>query len=175
LARHSNREWLIRAVVLVAAVTACHLLEWNSLRFWTSEAVLRMSNFLGVRMHRVSQDVVSCGGQMFNYTVSCTFIDVFCGAIALSWNRERSIASNVLMVAELATGLFVFNAIRLTIGFVLFDHGAPWLIGHEAMSGVAYFMVWIWLMRQFDDPIARFIEQFSSRRRAAEVQMASGQ
>lgn len=172
--RHSNREWLIRAGVLVAAVIACHLLEWNSLRFWTSEAVLRMSNFFAVPMHRVSNDVVSCGGELFKYTVSCTFVDVCCGAIVLSWNRGRSVFGNLLMVVEVASGLFVFNAIRLTIGFVLFDHGVPWLLGHEAMSGVAYFMVWIWLMRQFGDPISRFVEELSSRR-AAEVRMASGQ
>jgi hypothetical protein len=165
----------MRAGLLVAAVVACHLLEWNSLRFWTSELVLRMSNFLGVPMHRVSRDVVSCGGQMFNYTVSCTFIDVCCGAIVLTWNRARSIAGNLLMVAEIASGLFVFNIIRLTIGFVLYGNGVPWLIGHEAMSGVAYFMVWLWLMRQFDDPIARFIEGLPSRReRARQVPVGSG-
>lgn len=166
----------MRAVLLIAVVIACHLLEWNSLRFWTSEMVLRMSNFLGVPMHRVSDDVVSCGGELFNYTVSCTFVDVCFGAVVLTWNRGRSLLGNLLMVAELASGLFVFNCIRLTIGFVLYGHGVPWLIGHEAMSGLAYFMVWLWLMRQFDDPIVRFIERLPSRReRAAEVPVAIGQ
>jgi hypothetical protein len=114
-------------------------------------------------MLRVSRDVVSLRGQLFEYSVSCTFVDVFCGAIPLLWNRHRPAARNLLMVAEVAGGMFIFNIFRLTLGFLLYDHGVPWALGHEAMSGVAYFMVWLWLMRQLGDPIARYLEQLPSR------------
>jgi hypothetical protein len=173
--QHSNFEWLVRAGLLVAAVIALHLLEWNGLRYWTSEAVLRLSNLLALPMYRVSHDVVSLHAQLFNYTVSCTFIDVLCGVIPLTWNRGRSAVSNLLTMAGFASGLFVFNILRLTLGFLLYGHGVPWAIGHEAMSGVAYFMVWLWLMRQLDDPIARYIERLPSRRGlAAQYKLTSG-
>lgn len=122
-----------------------------------------MSKLLGMPMLRVSRDVVSLRGQLFNYTVSCTFIDVCCGAIPIIWNRQRGVAGNFLSITEFASCLFAFNIVRLTLGFALYDHGVPWALGHEAMSGVAYFMVWLWLMRQFDDPIARFIERLPLR------------
>jgi hypothetical protein len=164
---HSNAELLIRAMLLVAAVIACHLMRWEWLRFWTSEAVLRLCDLLAVPMHRLLFDTVKCRGQMFDYSVSCTFIDVCFGAIVLMWNRARSLSTNLLTMAAFAGCLFIFNVVRLALGFVLYSHRVPWTIAHEAMSGVAYFLVWLYLMRQLGDPIARFIERGSSQGRLA--------
>jgi len=167
LTEHSSSEMLLRAALVILAVLVCHSFNWNLLRWWTSELVLRITNFLGVPMGRLSDDVVSCGGELFTYTASCTFIDVFFGATMLLWSRERRLSGNVLTIAGFGSCLFVFNIVRLALGFFLYGHGVSWTLGHEAASGVAYFLVWLWLMRQLNDPIVRALERLASRRESA--------
>jgi hypothetical protein len=169
---HSNSELLLLAALVTLAVLVCYRFNWNLLRWWTSELVLRMSGLLAVPMSRLSDDTVSYGGNLFRYTVSCTFIDVFFGAAVLLWNRERRLIENVLALTGFGSCLFVFNLVRLTLGFFLYAHGVSWTLGHEAASGVAYFLVWLWLMRQSNDPIARALERLASRRESASASQA---
>jgi len=157
-------EMLIRVALLAAAVIICHLMRWDALRFWTSEAVLRLCHLLAVPMRRLSPYAVRCHGNIFSYTVGCTFVDVCAGAMVLLWNRKRALVANLAMMAGVAAAMFAFNITRLTLGFVLYVHRVPWLLAHEAMAGVAYFLVWLYLMRQIGDPIGQIIERVSRRR-----------
>ena len=156
---NSSTEMVVRVVVLIAAVVACHLMRWDALRFWTSEAVLRVCNALAVTMQRLAPHAVRCRGNLFTYTVGCTFVDVSAGAMVLLWERKRAPAANLAMMVGVAAALFVFNVVRLSLGFVLYAHHVPWSLAHEAMAGVAYFLVWVYLMRQIGDPIGQIIER----------------
>ena len=156
---YSRREILIRATILAAAVVICHLMRWDGLRFWTSEAVLRACNALAVPMRRLSPYAVMCHREVFDYSVSCTFVDVCVGAMVLLWNRKRGLAVNLARMTAIAAAMFAFNLTRLTLGFVLYVHNVPWALAHEAMAGIAYFLVWLYLMRQIGDPIGQIVER----------------
>jgi hypothetical protein len=150
---------MVRATLMVAAVIVCHLMRWDAPRFWTSEAVLRLCGLVAVPMQRVAPYAVRCHGDIFTYTVGCTFIDVCAGAMVLLWNRNRALTANLATMVGIAAAMFAFNITRLTLGFVLYVHSVPWALAHEAMAGLAYFLVWIYLAHQIGDPIGQIIER----------------
>jgi len=141
-------EFVFRAFLALVCVLLCYRFEWNFLRFATTESIFRLSNLSGLNMQRVAWDAVQWNGTRINFTVACTFADVWCGSIPLLWNWHRSIAANLEKLAGYTVCLFLFNIFRLEVGQVLYAQGVPWVWAHEAIGGVAYFAVWLWIFRQ---------------------------
>jgi hypothetical protein len=100
-----------------------------------------LSNYLGLPVSRLSADLIDLNGTYFQFVVSCTLIDAFCGMIPLLWNLSVSTLSNVLSLITLFVVLSVFNIARLEVGFVAFANGVPWVLAHEVVSGLTYFVL----------------------------------
>jgi hypothetical protein len=140
---------LAARVVLVAVfVVACYQFDWRLLRSITSECILRFSQLLGIAMQRVTSDTVQWNGMQFQFTPSCTQIDVFFGSIPLIWNLSVPAWKNVSKLGAYFLCLFAFNILRLELGYVLYGWGTPWVIAHECIAGVSLFLIFLWLMRQ---------------------------
>jgi len=142
---------LCRAGLAVAFVLLAHQLRWEWLRALTSEVILQVSATLGMATARVSFDIISVNGQLFQYVTACTFVDVFIGSIPFIWGLKRSLLGNVLWLSGAATVLFCFNLVRLEIGQVLYAWGASWTLADDVLGGFAYLMVWlaIWHVRSW--------------------------
>jgi hypothetical protein len=139
---------LVCRILLVAILAAVsHQFEWEWLRFLTSEAVLRLSASLGMVTERVSFDTISIQREFFRFVISCTFVDVFIGAIPLVWDLKKSISGNFLTLIALAAGLFGFNALRLEAAQLFHACGVPWIAADEILGGFAYFGAWLFVSR----------------------------
>jgi hypothetical protein len=46
----------------------------------------------------------------------------------------------------------LFNLVRRCLTDSLFSAGIPWPLADEAIAGVAYLLVWIWVVRQLEAP-----------------------
>jgi hypothetical protein len=136
---------LARFALVTVAVGICYCFHWRPLRFLTSEANLRLDLLAGIPLERLSYDTVTWKGVLYRYENACTFVDVWLGSIPLLWNLRRSIAQNLAFLALVALGLFTFNVFRLSVSDVLFAAGLSWELAHNVISGVAYFLVWIWI------------------------------
>jgi hypothetical protein len=144
-----RRGFAWRVLLVIVFVTVTHQLGWEWLRFLTSEAVLRLSQSLGLAAARVSADTIRVQGELFGFVTSCTLVDVFAGTIPLAWNVRKPIAANLLVVVALGTGLFAFNILRLQCTQLLYAVGVPWLLADEVIGGVSYFAVWLFLVSWF--------------------------
>jgi hypothetical protein len=157
---------IVRIVLVALFVIACHLFDWRFLRFLTAECISRMSNWMGIAMTRVSFDTLAWSGTQFQFVVACTQIDVFFGAIPLIWNLKASVWRNLAKIAGFGCCLFLFNLMRLELGFVLFSRGMSWFWAHEFTGGVALFVIFLWVMGQLsivsNDPAAGELEVRSS-------------
>jgi hypothetical protein len=140
-------EFVVRVLLVLVCVLVCYRFDWNFLRFATSESILRLSNLFGLGMQRVAFDAVQWNGTRINFTIACTFADVWCGCIPLNWNWHRSIAVNLLKLSAHTVGLFLFNILRLEAGQLLYARGVSWMWAHEVIGGLAYFVVWLWIFR----------------------------
>jgi hypothetical protein len=132
-----------RAALAALLVIASYQLPWHSLKLLTSEAVLDLSQLLGMTVQRLSDDTISLNGDAFRFATSCTFVDVFAGSIALLWSTHLKVTTNLLRLAAAAGMLFVFDVTRLELSHLLFWAGLPWIFAHEWLSGVAYFIVFL--------------------------------
>lgn len=144
-----SRGFLCRAFLVAIFATLTHQYQWSGLRYFTSEAVLRLSRTVGLSVERVSADTVRVQGNLFQFVTSCTFADVVIGTIPLVWAFKRSIAANLLTVLPLTVGLFAFNLVRLEVSQLLFARGAPWILADGLIGGIAYFAVWIFIVSWF--------------------------
>ena len=144
-----RRDVLCRAGLVILFAIAVHQLRWETLRFITSETVLRLSKFLNIRGSRVSLDVIELQGQQFRYGTSCTFVDVFIASIPILWNVKASLSQNVARGIIAGTALFLFNSMRLETAVLLYIHSVPWTIADGLLGGCSYFIVWlvIWWQR----------------------------
>jgi hypothetical protein len=140
-------EVLARFALVTVAVGICYCFHWRLLRFLTSEANLRLDLLAGIHLDRLACDTVRWKGVAYHYENACTFVDVWFGCIPLLWNLRRSIAQNLAFLAFVALALFTFNVFRLSVSDVLFAAGLSWELAHNVISGVAYFLVWIWIWR----------------------------
>ena len=140
--------WLRRGALCALAVLICYQFDWTLLRFLTSEAVLRITAALGFPAARLSPDALRIGGLQLRFVIACTFADVFCGALPLLWNGQRSYLRNLLDFAMFAAGLFLFNLLRLECGLLAYLNGVPWEVAHGIEGGIAYFLVWLWIERR---------------------------
>jgi hypothetical protein len=130
-------------------VSLTHQFAWAGLRYVTSEIVLRLSESAGLSAERLSADTIRVQGNLFQFVISCTFVDVITGMIPLVWALNKSVAKNLLTVIPLAIGLFSFNALRLEIGQLLYARGVPWFLADDVLGGIAYFAVWILIVSWF--------------------------
>lgn len=140
-----SRVLAIRFTLAALAVAVSYFFRWELLRFWTSEANLRLDLLAGIHLQRISPDAVMWKGVLYRYENACTFVDVWFGSIPLLWSLHRSVARNIAFAAVLAAGMFCFNVFRLSVSDVLFAAGLSWNLAHNAVSGISYFMVWVWI------------------------------
>jgi hypothetical protein len=138
----------VRIALAAAFVILCYQFDWILLRQVTAECIFRLSQFLNLGITRSAADSVQLNSIRFQFTVNCTQIDVFCGAIPLVWNRALSIPRNVAKLGIFFVCLFAFNILRLQVGYVLFAGGAPWILAHEVVAGVNLFLIFLWVVRQ---------------------------
>jgi hypothetical protein len=166
-----GRGFLCRALLVVMVVTLTHQFEWRGLRYFTSEAVLRLSRSPNLSVERVSADTIRVQGNLFQFVISCTFVDVVTGAIPLVWAFNKSIATNLLTVIQLAIGLFGFNIVRLEIGQLLYARGAPWVLADDLLGGIAYFAVWIFIVSRFSKCWCQTLESKAHQWRQAQFSL----
>ena len=143
-----RREFLYRAGLVAIFVTLTHQFRWEWLRFLTSEAILRISLWLGMETARVSFDTISIQGQLFQFVIACTFVDVSMGSIPLLWDLKKPLLRNVSWLLMIVIVLFGFNLLRLEIGHLLYAHGLPWTVADQVLGGFAYFAVWLFIWSQ---------------------------
>ncbi len=140
-----NRVLVIRFALAALAVAISYLFRWEFLRFLTSEGNLRLDLLAGIHLQRISADTVMWKGVLYRYENACTFVDVWCGAIPLLWRLRRSLVNNIVFLTLVAAGMFCFNILRLSVSDVLFAAGVPWNLAHNVISGISYFLVWVWI------------------------------
>ena len=128
---------------MILLVLVSHSLEWPNLEFATSEAVLTLSTWLGVPGERVAFDTIQLAAENYQFVISCTFVDVFMGSIALVWRQQVSIAVNCMRLTLWAVVLFTFNAFRLELAVLGHLGGIPWYWVDGMVGGLAYFLVWL--------------------------------
>lgn len=151
-----SRALLVRFALAAVAVAFSYCFRWEFLRFLTSEANLRFDSLFGIHLQRISADTVMWRGVVYHYENACTFVDVFFGSIPLLWNLRRTIVENVLFLTVVAGGMFFYNVFRLSVSDVLFAAGLPWDLAHNVISGLTYFVVWVWIWKRLraDAPMA---------------------
>jgi len=139
---------LVRRLPLVlGAVVVCYQFEWGDLRYFTSEVALRFADWRGFPAQRLGPYLIGWNGSLFQFGIGCTFADVFCGAIPLLWISWLGMIRNLRNIAGLAVALFIFNIIRRCLTDFIFSAGVPWLVADEGIGGVAYFAVWVCLVK----------------------------
>ncbi|HEX4486530.1 MAG TPA: hypothetical protein VH088_09710 [Terriglobales bacterium] len=139
---------MLRVLLVPVFVGVCYLFDWGWLRVLTTVTLVQISAALGVPMARTGAVMVSVAGLSAQFTVACTMIDAFFGAIPLLWRTSVSWKRNVLLLGAAFCGVFVLNIVRLEVGFVAMNYGAPWWLAHEVVAGVAYFCLWAYIARR---------------------------
>ena len=142
-----NSEFVLRAGTSLIFVLVCYLFQWHWLRSATLEGNAAFDALMGVRLDRVASDAVFWNGSVYRYVISCTFADVWCGALAFLIDLRRSILCNFRRLAIFTVALFAFNITRLSLSDFFFAHRIPWVIAHDAFAGFCYYAVWQYLWR----------------------------
>ena len=143
-----SRALVIRFALAALAVAVSYLFRWELLRFLTSEANLRLDLLANIHLQRISADTVMWKGVLYRYENACTFVDVWFGSIPLLWNVRRNLAWNAAFIAIVAAAMFCFNVFRLSVSDMLFAAGLPWDLAHNVISGISYFLVWVWIWKR---------------------------
>jgi len=139
-------NWLSRLLGRLAIasvlVLACYRLEWHWLRNITASIMARLSHSLGLPVNQTADDVMEMSGTYYIFYISCTMIDVFLVAAALTWNSQLKFVRNLLRLVYLFLFVFAINILRLEAGFqLLYRFHAPDIVEHEIVGGIAYFIV----------------------------------
>lgn len=142
-----NSEFVLRAGISFVAVLICYLFQWHWLRAATLQGNFALDTILGVRLDRVASDAVLWNGSLYRYVISCTYADVWCGALAFLIDLRRSVFSNLSRLAIFTAVLFLFNVTRLSVSDFFFAHGVPWVLAHDVFAGFCYYAVWMYLWR----------------------------
>ncbi|MCA9780244.1 MAG: hypothetical protein KC800_26140 [Candidatus Eremiobacteraeota bacterium] len=137
-----------RAPAATLGVLLAYLLPWSGLKAWTAGACVSLCRFLGLPAVRASETSMFLGDQCFENSTACTMIDVYLGALGLLWMASRSVRENLELAAFFFLGLTALNLARLTAGFWLLENGVSWLIGHEVLAGLTYFLIFEWICRR---------------------------
>jgi hypothetical protein len=143
-----------RVLLVPAFVAVCHLYDWSWLRVLTTVTLEQISALLGVAMQRTGADVIRVAGISAQFAVACTMIDAFFGAIPLLWRTAVSWSQNLLRLSGVLVAVFGLNIVRLELGFVAMTKGVPWWLAHEVVAGVAYFCLYLYIVKEraWDQP-----------------------
>jgi hypothetical protein len=137
-----------RAMLVPVFVLGSYQFEWSLLRRWTTAAIFTISRHIGLPISRIGPDLVDLNGTLIQFVIGCTLIDAFSGAIPLLWNLSGSVKSNLVRLVTIFVVMFTLNVGRLEIGFAAFAHGVPWVLAHECISGLTYFILLLFVVRQ---------------------------
>jgi hypothetical protein len=137
-----------RVLLIPVFVAVCHLYDWSWLRVLTTTTLVQISAMLGVSMQRVGPDAIRVAGISAQFVVSCTMIDAFFGAIPLLWRTTVSWSQNLLRLSVVLVAVFGLNIVRLELGFISMTKGAPWWLAHELVAGVAYFCLYLYIVKE---------------------------
>jgi len=144
------RSLVCRLPLVAVAVIGCYWFDWGGLRHLTSEICLRYADWRGFPAKRLGPDLVCWNGGVYQFDIACTYADVFCGAIPLLWIRRWGAVRNLTRLAGFAAALFAFNFFHLCLTDLIFSAGAPWCVADQVLGGVAYFAVWVYLIRSLE-------------------------
>jgi exosortase/archaeosortase len=147
-----SKQFLCRVCLTAVFATVAHLLSWDGLRFFTSEVTLRLSAMLGMTTARAAFDTIEIQGNLIQFVVCCTFVELFFGSLPLIWRGKDSIVGNLSRVVIFAGAIFGLNIVRLVLLQIAYGHGVPWTLAHDIPVGVAYFAVWVFIWRTRDWP-----------------------
>ncbi|MBK8259266.1 MAG: hypothetical protein IPK82_42245 [Polyangiaceae bacterium] len=81
------------------------------------------------------------GHESVHITVSCTHVEVFALLCPLLWDWSVTPLVNLKRYFALAAGLAVFALVRLHVAVWLLSRGVSWVIGHDVLLGVSYFVL----------------------------------
>ena len=141
-------ELVFRFTLAALAVAICYCFDWRLLRTLTLDLNLRLDSLFGVHLQRISSDTVMYNGALYRYVIACTMADVWCAAIPLIWDIRSRIVQNLRVLGVFTVALFAFNIIRLSFSDLLFASGLSWDLAHNVISGVAYFLIWIFVWKR---------------------------
>lgn len=139
---------VLRLVLSFLAVVVCYRFGWTWLKALTATLNLRLDHLAGVPLQRLSIDTVQLGHKYFQYVIACTFADVWCASLALVWRTRQTVAQNLGFIAAFTAGLFVLNIVRLSAADVVFAAGMNWSLAEGLTGGLAYFAVWLAILRR---------------------------
>jgi len=140
-------ETLFRFGLVPVFVLICYAFPW---RIWRASITAALITVLQEPSNPVIQltfDTFSYDRGTFQVGISCTALDVFFGSIPLLWQRKRPLGQTLGFFALYFLVLSTINFIRLILGFRLYATGASWFAAHELMSGVFYFVIFVWIVR----------------------------
>jgi hypothetical protein len=139
---------LLRACLVPLFVVLCYRFDWAAWRTFTCDAFLVVAHWIGIPAARLGPVSFALDGHVYGFVIACTALDAFFGSIPLLWRSDKSILTNLLFFAACFGVLSTANLARLEAGFVLFLRGVPWSLAHEAMAGVFYFALFLWIARR---------------------------
>jgi hypothetical protein len=140
-----SREVVLRFALVAVAVGVCYLFEWRWLRVVTLQLNALLDGLAGIHLQRIGFDTVEWRGAIYKYQIACTLADVWCGAIPLVWNLRKSVLRNIVYVLGVGAAMMAFNVVRLSFSDVLFARGMSWDLAHNVVSGISYYLVWMWI------------------------------
>jgi hypothetical protein len=145
----AERSLAIRVLLVLPFVTACYFFRWDWLRVGTTEVLVWLGAVMDAPMHRLGSDMVQLDGFRIQFIVPCTMVDAFFGAIPFLWSWSAEWHRNILRMVMVFLGVFALNVGRLELGFVGLHHGVPWWLAHEVVAGVAYFCLFLFIVREY--------------------------
>jgi hypothetical protein len=143
----------LRVLLVPVFVAGCYIAgllldNWSWLRVLTTVTLVQISAALGIPMYRIGADVITVAGINAQFVVACTMIDAFFGAIPLLWRTNVPWLQNLVRLTAVLGAVFVLNIVRLELGFIAMTRGAPWWLAHECVAGVAYFCLYMFIVRE---------------------------
>jgi len=113
--------------------------EWRPLCEGVTRAAAAALHAAGVAIDATAADQIVVAGKAVAITASCVHVDVLALAAPLLWDRSRSIAHNLRLLAAAAIALLAAAVIRIDLAVALLSRGVPWALGHDVVLGVGYF------------------------------------
>ena len=146
--RASRKEFVLRAGLVPVAVGICYLFPWDGLRSLTTLLSVGTTQWAFPEFVRVGSDRAAFHGIVFQYTLACTLVDAWFGAIPLVWKLRSSPARNLGYLAALAMFVFAMNTIRQAGVNLLYGAGLPLMPVHDVLAASAYLLLWIEILRR---------------------------
>ena len=144
----ARTEFLLRAGLVPVTVGICYLFPWDGLRSLTTLLSVEMTGWAYPEWVRIGSDRAAFHGVVLHYTIACTLVDAWAGAIPLVWKTKSSPARNLGYLAALALLVFAVNTIRQASVNLLFGAGLPLKPVHDVLAASAYLLVWVEILRR---------------------------